>query len=149
MNTPDAEMYSEIYRSAGMGTESILALMPKVKNDMLKRDMTAQMNGYGDFRSRAEAGLASCGRIAEDEKKSKVAAAKTGIAAETMIDSSASHIAELMIRGSNADIVSITRAQNQASHGEVRISNETEAYKLCSELIAFENDSIERMRRYL
>ncbi len=149
MNTPDAEMYSEVYRSSGMGTESILALMPKVKNDMLKRDMTTQLNGYGDFRTRAQAGLTSCGSMAEDEKKSKIVAAKTGIAAETILDSSASHIAELMIRGSEADIVSITRAQNQASHGQSRISDETDAYKLCSELISFENASIERMRKYL
>ncbi len=151
MNASDKEMYCEVYRSAKMGTESILALMPKVDNEQLRADMTLQMNGYGGFARRAEDGLARGSARPEEEKKSKVLAAKSGIAAETMFDTSASHIAELMIRGSGADIVSITRAQNEATHGDesVRITGETEAYKLCSELVAFENDSIERMKKYL
>ena len=143
------ELYCEIYRSAKMGTESILSLLPKVENDSQRADMTTQMNGYGKFAERAKSGLSLCNAHAEEEKKSKVFAAKTGIAAETMFDSSASHIAELMIRGSNADIISITRAQNQATHGKERIPTTDEAYSLSCELIDFENRSIERMKKYL
>ena len=149
MNTSDKEMYCEVYRSSKMGTESILALMPKVENKQLRADMVTQMNGYGSFAQRAEQGLAGEHITPQEEKKSKVFAAKSGIAAETLFDSSPSHIAELMIRGSGADIVSITRAQNEATHGQERISSETEAYKLCSELVEFENQSIERMKKYL
>ena len=149
MNTSDKEMYCEVYRSSKMGTESILALMPKVENEQLRADMVTQMNGYGGFADRAKQGLASAGMTAEEEKKSKVFAAKSGIAAETLFDTRPSHIAELMIRGSGADIVSITRAQNEATHGKVRIDTPTEAYRLCSELVDFENQSIERMKKYL
>lgn len=149
MNTPDKEMYCEVYRSSKMGTESILALMPKVENEQLKADMVTQMNGYGSFAERAKSGLAQGHVTAEEEKKSKVFAAKSGIAAETLFDSSTSHIAELIIRGSGADIVSITRSQNEATHGQTRISEETPAYKLCSELVEFENQNIERMKKYL
>ncbi len=149
MNTSDKEMYCEVYRSSKMGTESILALMPKVENEQLRADMVTQMNGYGGFADRAKQGLASAGMTAEEEKKSKVFAAKSGIAAETLFDTTPSHIAELMIRGSGADIVSITRAQNEATHGKVRIDTMTEAYRLCSELVDFENQSIERMKKYL
>ena len=149
MNTSDKEMYCEVYRNSKMGTESILALMPKVENEQLKADMVTQMNGYGNFAERAKSGLSSGNVKPEEEKKSKVFAAKSGIAAETLFDSTSSHIAELMIRGSGADIVSITRAQNEATHGQTRIDEPTEAFKLCSELIDFENQSIERMKKYL
>ena len=142
-------MLCEIYRSAKMGTESLLAIMPKVKNDQLRADITTQLNGYGQFAERAESGLSRSNVQVKDEKKSKVFAAKTGIAAETMFDSSPSHVAELIIRGSEADVVSITRTQNEATHGTERISGNTEAYNLCSELIGFENANIERMKKYL
>lgn len=146
---PCKELYSEIYRSSKMGIESILALMPKVKNDAQRQDMTAQMNGYGSFAERAERGLTRCNAKAEEEKKLKVLAAKTGIAAETMFDTSPSNIAELMIRGSGADIISLTRAQNEATHGQKRIPVTDEAYTLSAEMINFENQSIERMKKYL
>lgn len=149
MNRSDKEMYCEVYRSSTMGTESILALMPKVENEQLKADMVTQMNGYGSFAERAKRGLEAEHVTPEEEKKSKVFAAKSGIAAETMFDTSPSHIAELMIRGSGADIVSITRSQNEATHGQTRISEATEAFKLCSELVDFENQNIERMKKYL
>ncbi len=144
-----SELYSEIYRSAKMGTESILSLLPKVENSHLKSDMTAQMNGYGSFHERAENGLSTCNARPEEEKLSKVIAAKTGIAAETLFDSSASHIAELMIRGSGADIISITRAQNEALHGKYRIPESDPAYRLSEDLISFENECIDRMKKYL
>ncbi len=149
MNTPDKEMYCEVYRSSKMGTESIMALLPKVENEQLRADMVTQMNGYGSFAERAKNGLSEAHIEAQEEKKSKVFAAKSGIAAETLFDSSASHIAELMIRGSGADIVSITRSQNEATHGQVRISEATPAFRLCSELVDFENQNIERMKKYL
>lgn len=149
MNRSDKEMYCEVYRSTTMGTESILALMPKVENEQLKADMVTQMNGYGSFAERAKRGLESEHVTPEEEKKSKVFAAKSGIAAETMFNSTPSHIAELVIRGSGAGIVSITRSQKEATHGQTRISEPTEAYKLCSELVDFENQNIERMKKYL
>ena len=149
MNTSDKEMYCEVYRSTKMGTESILALMPKVENEQLKADMVTQMNGYGSFAERAKSGLALDHVEAKEEKKSKVFAAKSGIAAETMFDTTPSHIAELIIRGSGAGIISITRSQNEATHGQERISEVTPAYQLCSELVDFENQNIERMKKYL
>ncbi len=148
-HTCEQELYSEIYRSSKMGTESILTLLSKVDNDSLRHDMTAQMNGYGSFTERAERGLTRCNAKAKEEKKTKVIAAKTGIAAETMFDTSPSNIAELMIRGSGADIISITRAQNEATHGQCRIPVTNEAYALSEEMITFENQNIERMKKYL
>lgn len=144
-----AELYAEVRRSSVMGIESILTLMPKIECDELKSDMTAQMNGYGLFRERAESGLSLCNAEAEKEKASKVLAARMGIAAETILDTSSSHIAELMIRGSGADIISITRAQNKATHGPSRISPDDSAYALASDIIDFENQSIDRMKKYL
>lgn len=146
---PERELYAEIYRSSKMGTESILALLSKVDNDSLRCDMTNQMNGYGSFAERAERGLTRCNATAKEEKKAKVIAAKTGIAAETMFDTSPSNIAELIIRGSGVGIVSITRAQNEATHGQCRIPTTAEAYTLSAELIDFENQNIERMKKYL
>ncbi len=144
-----AELYAEVRRSSAMGIESILSLMPKVECDELKSDMTAQMNGYGLFRRRAESGLSLCNAEAEKEKSGKVWAARMGIAAETILDTSSSHIAELMIRGSGADIISITRAQNKAMHGPSRIDSSDGACELAKEVIAFENQSIDRMKKYL
>ncbi len=144
-----AELYAEVHRSAGMGIESILALMPKVKSEELRADMTSQMNGYGSLRERAENGLTRCEAKAEKESPAKTFAARMGIAAETVLDTSSSHIAELMIRGSGADIISITRAQNKALHGPSRIGTDCDAVTLSNEIIDFENQSIDKMKKYL
>jgi len=143
------ELLCEVHHSAEMGKDSIVALLPKVSNEQLRLDMMTQLDGYLHFSARAGSELSLCHAKPKSEKKSKKFAASMGIAAETMFDSSASHIAELITKGSSADIMTITRAVNKAKGRGGEIIPNADAFSMCNELVSFENSNIERMKKYL
>lgn len=149
MDKSEKDMYGEIYRSAKSGADTILALLPRVKNEQLMGELTTQLDGYLSFASRAESGLAQCHEKPKEVSKAKTFATKAGIAAETMFDASPSHIAELLIRENSDDVVSLDRARNKAERSIEPSASVSEAYELGGELLSFRKKNLERMRKYL
>ena len=149
MDKSEKDMFGEVYRSAKSGADTILALLPRVKNEQLMGDLTTQLNGYLSFAFRAEGGLAQCHAKPKEESKAKTFATKAGIAAETMFDASPSHIAELLIRENSNDVVTLDRARNKAERSIEPSANVSEAYELGGELMAFRQKNLERMKKYL
>jgi translation initiation factor 2B subunit (eIF-2B alpha/beta/delta family) len=71
--------------------------------------------------------------------------ARMGVALNTMIDSTTSHIAEMMIQGSNMGITDMTKLLNDhTAHGTAK-----KAAELAREVIAFEEENLERLKKYL
>lgn len=139
------EMLSHLYKNVKMGSESITSLLPKVNNDKMLSDLTTQLVGYESFATRASEMLANNGVKPEDDGFFKKIPLKTGITMNTAFDSSASHIAEMMIQGSNMGIIETTKEinamKNQNCSGE--------AMGLAGEFVTFEQNNIERLKAYL
>ena len=66
-----------------------------------------------------------------------------GVKMNTMLNTSTSHIAELLIRGSNRGITNIWRAMNLYPDSH----NMTE--ELAKEFVDFEEKNIERLKKFL
>lgn len=115
--TPDTELYSQLYKNLRMGADSILGLLPKVKNDGLRSDMTVQLSGYDRFSARAEQILRDAGIEPKEENIVTKLSAKVGMAMNTMADTTSGHIAEMMIEGST---MGMTDAKKQTSEYERR-----------------------------
>ena len=133
-----------LYKNAKMGADAVIGLLPHVRDDALRSLMTEQLDGYEKYAARAESALTARGGEAKEENLLTRAAAKVGIAINTMIDPTASHIAEMMIEGSNMGITDATRLLN---HYEA--AADSAALPLAREMILFEERNLEMLKRFL
>ena len=142
--TTDA-LLEGIYQNAKMGSEALLALLPKVADSGLRRDLTAQLDGYEGYAKRAEQYLCEQGGEAEDASLWKKVTTKVGIGVNTLMDSDTSHIAEMVIEGSNMNITDSVKLLREYENCHVS----EKAMRLCRDMIDFEQKNVEIMQRYL
>lgn len=140
------EAYECIYQNVKMGADSIINLLPKVEDGHLKSDMTQQMAGYEAYASRARTELEKLGEKAEEKGFMTRAMARVGMEMNTMTDTTTSHIAEMMIQGSNMGVVEMQKCINACGREE---RGDTKAATLAEEVIRFEEKNLERMKQYL
>lgn len=142
-----ADTFACIYENVKMGADSIINLLPKVQDSRLKSDMSVQMSGYEKFAARARAELREMGVEAQEKGMMTKAMAKIGMQMNTMADTSLSHIAEMMIQGSNMGIIEMNKCINACERGGCEDS--ASAVKLAREIVDFEEKNLERMKTYL
>ena len=143
--TSQCEIAAKIYKNMKMGSDSIVKLLDKVPAGDLKNSMTKQMNGYESFAAKAKMMLADNGKEAKEESPMTKFWATVGMKMNTLMDSSMSHIAEMMIEGSNMGITDMTKLINDH---EPR-GTCPEAVRLAREVITFEEHNLEMLKRYL
>ena len=135
----------EIYKNTKMGADAIINLLPSVKNDGLRSAMTRQLDGYEKYAARAAKHLEGEGVCPKEENWLTRFSARIGMAFNTMLNDSSSHIAEMMVKGSNMGITDMTKLLNHYESA----GNAAEAVRLAHEVVAFEEHNLEVMRRYL
>ena len=138
-------MLEELYKNAKMGAEALLSMLPKVADSNMRRDLTAQLDGYEGYAKQAEQYLCEQGKEAKDAGVWQKMTAKVGIGVNTLMDSDTSHLAEMVIEGSNMNItasVKLLREYENCRVGE-------KALRLCRDMIDFEQRNVERMQNYL
>ena len=140
-----ADTLACIYENVKMGADSIVNLLPKVEDSRLKSDMSVQLGGYERFAAQARRELGEMGIEAEEKGMMTKAMARVGMEFNTMMDTSLSHIAEMMIQGSNMGIVEMNKCINACERGGC----EDGAVSLAREIVAFEEQNLERMKKYL
>ena len=128
-----------------MGADSIINLLPKVEDSRLKSDMSVQLSGYEKFATRARNELREMGIEAQEKGFMTKAMARVGMEFNTMMDTSLSHIAEMMIQGSNMGIVEMNKCINTCERGGC----EDGAVRLAQDIVEFEQQNLERMKKYL
>jgi len=138
----EASLCCDIYRNAKMGAESILNLLPVVEDERLKSELTAELTKYEEFASDAQKMLEEQGEKPLEEKMFSRLMAKMGIKMNTMIDKTSSHIAQMIIEGA---VMGITDIQKRLNDGD----DYGRAEPMAKKLIAFEEDTVERMKEYL
>ena len=140
-----ADTLACIYENVKMGADSIINLLPKVEDSRLKSDMSVQLSGYEKFASQARSELKEMGIEAEEKGLMTKTMARVGMEFSTMMDTSLSHIAEMMIQGSNMGIVEMNKCINACERGGC----EGGAVSLARDIVAFEEQNLERMKKYL
>lgn len=132
-----------IYKNAKMGSDAIIDLLPRVQNDALRSAMTLQLDGYERYAASAAKALKARGVTAKEENLMVRMGAKMGITFNTMLSVTTSHIAELMIEGSNMGITDTTKLLNNYK------TEDSDAVRLAREVVAFEERNIEIMKGFL
>lgn len=143
MREEDTAILKEIQKNTAMGLKAIHALSEKVMDDRLSRQLDKQAVKYGELNNRAGKRL-----VEENEEQYRGSKLQdmmlTGsIEASTMFNTSNSHVAELMIQGSNRGITDMYKV---LKHNE-RANSET--VEFAKELMDFEEKSVQLWRDYL
>lgn len=138
----EASLFCDVYRNAKMGAEAIVNLLHRVTDEELKSELSLELARYEEFAADARRSLDEMGEEPEEEKMFSRLMAKMGVTMNTVIDKTSSHIAQMIIEGC---VMGITDLQKRLNDG----GDYGKAEELAKKLIAFEEDTAERMRVYL
>lgn len=138
----EASLFCDVYRNAKMGAEAIVNLLHRVTDEELKSELSLELARYEEFAADARKSLDEMGEEPEEEKMFSRLMAKMGVTMNTVIDKTSSHIAQMIIEGC---VMGITDLQKRLNDG----GDYGKAEELAKKLIAFEEDTAERMRVYL
>ncbi len=142
-HSTEVTVLQDIYKSAQTGSQSVEDVLDQVVNPGLKEDLMQHRTEYKRISDEAEKCLEKLGaRVKEPGMMSKLGM-KMGVEMETMWDTTASHIAEIMINGSNMGIINITKIMN----GYPNAAPDTR--RLSERFLTAERNNIERMKQYL
>ena len=135
----------DLYKNMKMGGDSIVNILPKVKDGDLKQELTAQLNRYEEFSKDVGNQLRDAGGIPEEEGAMTKLMSKMGMAMNTAMDSTSSHIAQMMIEGATMGITENTKLVREYENKNCSEN----ALRLGRSTVRFMEDSVERMKQYL
>lgn len=133
----------EINKGACMGKDSIHYILDKVENKKLRKELNYEYDEY-------DRTIKKIGKIYNDYSKEKPTKTTTmnkvmtfyGIEMKTMMDTTSSHIAELMLQGTNMGIIEGRKLLNNK-----KVSKEV--YKILEEFITFQEENVENLKEFL
>lgn len=140
----DAEMLNFIYQNSQMGVETLNQLIPMIDNEAFKKRIEAQLREYEQIHQEAKKLL---NRHGYDEKgigALEKIMAYLMIDMKTLMNKSSSHIAEMLIQGSNMGIIDAVKRINQYEKDA-----EKEVTALMKRLLKFEENNVERLKEAL
>ena len=146
MLSPAAEkLGEELYKNLSMGCDAYVDMLPHVKDSRIKTDITAAMCYYEKTVGKVKEYLTSHGAEPAERGMMAKMATKAGIAMNTAMDSSDSHIAEMLIEGAT---MSITTAEKLSNHAEGK-EDCRELVNICRDWAKFEENHIDALKKYL
>ncbi len=143
MRSDDVKVLQEVQKNAKMAMKAIDTISEKVYDDGLSIQVARESMKYADIYNKATDRLLDGKAPSYKETGFQDLMLKGGVKANTMLNTSTSHIAELMIQGSNRGLTSMWKAINHHDNaGDVSM-------EVAKELMDFEEKNIERLKKYL
>lgn len=143
MKKDDMELLREIQKNTEMGLHALEVMEGKVYDDRLSLQLIRESFKYGELHDRAKAQLLAAKQMPEPENRIARLMLSASINGSTLLNTTTSHVAELMIRGSNMGLSSLWKAMNHCDQaGE-------QSMELARELMDFEENNIKELRKYL
>ena len=134
-----------LYKNVKMGADSIIDLLPKVKDNAMREELTAELEQYEKFAKDIRQTLFDIGEEPKEESFMAKAMTKMGISFNPMMDTTVSHIADIMIQGATMGVTETMRLLRESENGCVSES----ALRLLRDVCAFEEKVVEDMKSYL
>jgi len=110
------ELLAEIHRNLLMGSENLTNVVPKVKDKFLLREITFQLEEYAAHTRQAVSLMADYNVTPEKTGLMKTVMSKGGILLNTLLDSSDSHIAEMIARGTNLGASQLSKTVDRLAY---------------------------------
>ena len=141
----NVQMLDKMYKNVKMGSDSMVSILSKVKDTGLKEELTNQLDKYESYSKKLAGMIKDEGGTPKDEGMLAKAGSKIGIEMNTMLDSTPSHIAEMVIEGATMGMSDMTKLLREYEN-----KNCSEAtMKLAREIAEFEDKSVDSLKKYL
>ncbi len=141
-----ASLLQAVYKNVKMASDSILTLMPKVKDESLKSDLTVQLSTYDAFASRTAKLLADEGVEPREEGSVTKLTSKMGMMMNSMRDSSSTHLVEMMVEGATMGVNDMLKQIRENENTTVSES----ALRLARDVCSYEEKTVTDLKdRYL
>lgn len=143
MKRDDIEILKEIQKNTQKAMKTIDTILDKASDDEFTLKLSKQSIGYARIHNDA------VDRLIEEQSspyrgnQAADIALRGSIHLETLLNTSTSHLAEMMIQGSNKGLTSMYKTVKHNTLAEDR------SVELAKELMDFEEKSIEQMKDYL
>jgi hypothetical protein len=139
----NAELLNFIYQNSQMGVDTIDQLKGIVEDEKFKKQLESQFNEYREIHTAAKNllnnnGYDEKGISAFDKIKTYLM-----INMQTLTDKSASHIAEMLIIGSNMGVINCVKNIKKYQDAEQEILD------LMKKLLKFEENNVQELKEFL
>ena len=144
--SPAAEkLAKELYKNLSMGCDAYLDMLSHVQDNRIKTDISAAMCYYEKTMGKVKEDLTDHDAQPTERGMMAKMATKAGIAMNTVMDNSDSHIAEMLIEGAT---MSVTTAEKLANHAEDK-ADCRDLVGICRDWAKFEQNHIDALKKYL
>lgn len=139
----EISVLNETCRNSRMAVEALNTVLNKVYDEELSYDLNCQINKYKEFERKAERKLSEHGRAPKKDSIMSKAMLWTGIQTNTMLNTSTSHVADMVIQGNTRGITELMKVTHNNKHAG------SYANELAKELMDFEEMNIDKLKSYL
>lgn len=134
---------NEINKGIKMGMDSISTISEKVGDGNFKDDLLFQYDKYNDILNKVNSELRNYNNFPEELPPMQKVMGYMDIQMSTITDKSNSHIAEMLIKGTNMGIIEGIKLKNQNPTLDTKIQN------ILDEFIKFQENNVEKLKKYL
>ena len=143
ISNEEVNVLNETCRNTRMAVDAVDIIMNKIYDEDLGYDLNCQANAYREICRKAERALIREGIMPKQSSKIEKAMLWSLIQAGTILNTSTSHVADIIIRGNTRGITELMKsAHNNKKKGSY-------ANELANELMNYEEKAIERLKSYL
>ena len=139
------EFLDQLYKNIKMGSDSLIDLMPKVKDQAMREEMTAELEKYEEFAKEIREILFKSGDEPKEESLLSKMGVRMGVMMNTMVDDTVSHIADMMIQGATMGVTATTKLLREYENRQCC----EDALALAKKTIRYEQETIERLKKFL
>lgn len=134
---------NEINKGIKMGMDSISTISEKVGDNNFKDDLLFQYDKYNEILNRVNSELKNYNDFPKELPPMQKAMGYMDIQMSTLNDKSNSHIAEMLIKGTNMGIIEGVKLKNRNPDINPTISN------ILDDFIQFQENNVEKLKKYL
>lgn len=137
------KLLQSIMENARMGEDACDQLLSRAEDEGIRRELMDQQQQYASFARDAEIQLCDMGVHPQPKGMMARMGMWMGMQMDTMMDRSASHIADMLIQGATMGIVEITKARNSCPDAS------EQAHSIAAGMITAQQNAIDRLKAFL
>jgi hypothetical protein len=139
----DLDLLEKTYQNASIGITAIESVLDKASNKEFANNLHKQLRDYQELADESKNELVKNGAEVKDKSFYDKAMMKGNVKMNTMINSSDSHIAQMVIQGSTMGVTQMTRLLHASKGADGTCT------QIAKDFIKREEENIEVMKNYL
>ena len=139
----NAELLNFVYQNAQMGVETLDRILEIAEGRRFRAQLRSQRSEYGKILKTAQKHLSKRGCPEKDVPMFQKLSSYLTINVKTLVDRSPSHIAEMMIIGSNMGVIEAIKDMRRYADADKAV------LKLMQALLTIEENNVQALKEFL